>query len=344
MGMEAYSAFLAHQRAAIAIATATSSSSSATKSAAPPPVGCISHALAVEKYHRMLSELIVRGNYYITPPQLNTILRWATVDAATPEDSDSSWKLLVLMVQEQRKEILPDAATTFLLESLCAVEPKYMTTAAWRCLTLYMAVVSNWNLDAKSLNNYAERDFADVVLLMDESQWKPWRSVLLSTALHANDPAASRASILLSRLVTRDAQRVFGQGEKYTEILETELSTWQNELKTAVKTLCGRLPESGWYDAPPLVGNLDTKTMQEAANTGKRALVYLQQLIESGQAKSLPVKFSHSASYRDSIAIIDLLLPAIGNQGQNGEKISISLPKSVCRYWQACFSCDGEVN
>jgi len=320
MGMDAYSAFLAHQRAAMA---STSSTTTA------PPVGCISHAMAVEKYHRMLSELVVRGNYYITPPQLVRILRWATVESATPADSNSSWRLLMLMVQDRRKEIEPVAANRFLTESLCAIEPQYMSGYGWQCLTLYMAAVSNWHVDLRSREGYQNYDLANEVVLTSEDKWPAWRSVLLSTALHAEDPAATQASVLLSRLVAHDAQAIFSS-EEYTKLLETELSTWQNELKTAVQTLCGRLPERGWHDAPPLLAfssNVAPQAMKQAANTAKRALLYLQQLIENGQAKSLPVKFSHAASYRESTVTIDLQLPAIG-LATVVQKVSISLPKN----------------
>jgi ubiquitin C-terminal hydrolase len=323
LSMEAYSAFLAHQRSAMAAAGTTTSA---------PPVGCISHAVAVEKYHRMIAELVVRGNYFITCVQLNKILNWATVEAATPADSDSSWRLLILMVHERRKEIEPKAAIEFLLHSLCAVQPKYMTWSGWRCLTLYMAAVNNWHIDIKSREGYELYDLTNEVVLTSESQWVAWRSVLLSTALHAKEPVSSRASALLSRLAANDAQTVFS-AEKYTELLETELSTWQNELKTAVQTLCGRLPESGWHDAPPLDKNRfsslssdkeSQEKMTRAANTAKCALSYLQQLIENGQAKSLPVHFAHAASYRDSAANIDLQLPGT----QISQKISVTLPKN----------------
>lgn len=325
MGMDAYSAFLAHQRAAMA-ASGTLNSPSATA----PPVGCISHAMAVEKYHRMLSELVIRGNYFITSPQLNRILRWATVDSATPADSDSSWRLLMLMVHDRRKEIQNTTASRFLIESLCAVEPRFMSSHGWECLILYMAAVSNWNLDLTNKQGY---DLANEVVLSSENQWPAWRSVLLSTALHAEDPAATQASILLSRIVSHDAQAIFSN-EEYTKLLETELSTWQNELKAAVQTLCGRLPEKGWHDAPRLLAssassssNVDIQALKHAANTAKRSLSYLQQLIENGQAKSLPVKFSHAASYRDSTVTIDLQLPAFG-VSTIVQKVAISIPKN----------------
>ncbi|KAG7672415.1 putative Ubiquitin carboxyl-terminal hydrolase 24 [Nannochloris sp. 'desiccata'] len=323
MGMDAYSDFLAHQRAAMA-AAGTSTSTTATA----PPVGCISHAMAVEKYHRMLSELIVRGNYYITSLQLNRILRWATVEAATAADSDSSWRLLMLMVHDRRKEIEIVAANRFLTESLCAVEPQFMSWYGWQCLTLYMAAVNNWNIDVKNREGYENYDLANDVGLSSKSQWPAWRSVLLSTALHAEDPAATQASVLLSRLVAHDAQAVFSSVE-YANLLGTELSTWQNELETAVSTLCGRLPERGWHDAPPLLVSsaVDTQAMKQAANTAKRALLYLQQLIENGQAKSLPVKFSHAASYRESTTTIDLQLPSFG-VATVVQKLTISLPKN----------------
>jgi hypothetical protein len=319
MGMDAYSAFLTHQRTAMAAAGTTIA----------PPKGCISHAMAVEKYHRMLSELVVRGNYYITPPQLERILKWATVDSATPADSKSSWRLLMLMVHSSRKEIEPNAASAFLLESLCAVKPQYMTWSGWQCLTLYMAAVSNWNIDMKNREGYEEIDLANEVVLSSESQWQAWRSVLVSTALHAEDRPASRASVLLSRLVAHDAQIVF-HGEAYATLLQTELSTWQNELETAVRTLCGRLPESGWHDAPPCFATASSscESMQQAAKTAKRALLYLQQVIECGQAKSLPVKFSHAASYRDSTAVIDFQLPGVHATSQIAQKLTISLPKN----------------
>ncbi len=324
MGMDAYSAFLAQQRAAMAAAGTTTTA---------PPVGSISHAMAVEKYHRMLSELIVRGNYYIITPQLESILSWATVESATKADSDSSWRLLMSMVHDRRKEIEIGPANEFLLDSLCAVEPEYMSWSGWRCLTLYMAVVGNWNLEVKSREGYRAYDFVGDVVLRSESQWGPFRTVLLSTALHAKDPSAIRAANLLSRLVAHDAQTVF-TNEQYAQVLETELSTWQNELEAAVKSLCGRLPESGWYDAPPLdttsslpLTEARQHEMKQASITAKRALLYLQQLIENGQAKSLPVTFSHSASYRDSTAVIDLQLPG-SVQNQAIPKLSISLPKN----------------
>ena len=325
--MDAFSKFLKNQRKAAA----------RSPTGTPPPVGPIPHKLAVESYHTLIHELICKSSYLVGNDQLKTILKWATEEAVTSEDSESSWQLLTGATTQYINVVEMGDVHEFISESLCTLSPAYISWKAWCCVTAWMVRACN---NQANLDGGDNIDYAADVRLPRGVNWAPWRRWLTEVALKAPGPAASRASQLLARLVVWDAQRKLTL-EEWQIVLKDELEVWQETLRGAVKTLCGRLP-TAWHDSPPLsdaavfraaaAQELSPESLggriqeiKNAARAAQRALLHLQAIIDCGQNLSLPSRFAHSSSYRDVqselVLQINIQQPAI-------QKFTLSLPRN----------------
>ncbi len=73
------------------------------------------------------------------------MLEWATKKALTPHDSAQAWNLITQMVYG-RHEVVEEAAVSFLHTHLCTLTPETLTWQGWRCITAYLAALSNWEV------------------------------------------------------------------------------------------------------------------------------------------------------------------------------------------------------
>jgi len=291
----------------------------------PPPVGCFSHQDAALQLRGLVLELVKRGGYYLTLGQMCIMLHWAidheffeegdcknVGSVPTSDDADEAWNLLTALIMDN-KYIQQDSAVEFFKQKLCGVDPQVVSRCAWRCITAYMAAISDWN----SALTESWEDYSALVGIIPGVNWEPGRRLLAAIALHGPEYAASRASQLLAQLVAFQSRKVFPADEQRSLVVE-EIGSWRGELLRAAEALLERVPNI-WYDAPPAAvwkdgvsGGDQVLVIEKALRTAERALYYLNGLVQFGRGRCLPARFSHAASFRDMDAALDLQLQPFG--------------------------------
>ena len=269
-------------------------------------VTAFSHIDAIHHYLTLLHTVIDRGSYYVTYPQLKTMLEWATLLSNSPQDSEPAWNLLFTMVYE-RKEIKEEAGLRFVTECLCEVDAAAVTKPAWRCITAFLASVVDWeaNLKEKQSRN-GGRDLCYEISINKDIDWQPWRKLFTGIILRSGEESAvTGASLLLARLVAFDARGVMS-AEEHKALLTSELETWLGELRTSVGLLCGRQLPLAWHAVPCLDPSLSADDAHMALQTTHRSLFHLKCMVESGYHLSMPSRFGHAANYREDDVMIEV--------------------------------------
>lgn len=289
------------------------------------------HDNAVEILLRLVSEAARNGTYYLSLVQLKTMYHWTTMDGILDSDADRVWDLLTSFVCGRDRQMQQDTAVGFFHNHLSKIDPERVTVPAWRCITAYMAVSSNWDVELRE----ESEDYASVIEVSPGLTWECSRQLMAAVTLQGGEAVAAAASLLLAHLVGSSLGHVLGV-EAQKKLVSEDIAAWRAELFSAVETLTGRLPRS-WYDCPPLLSMGDIKNTaekivvnssglmynMEACRRAQRALEHLHELVEQCHCRSVPSLVAHAASYRDVEMVVDLTMQSIavetgtGHQGQS---------------------------
>ena len=288
-----------------------------------PDIGPFTHMDAVFSWHRLLTSAVCRAGCRLSAQTLQQFLLWATDSAVTFQDANSAWNLLE-NIAVNKVGLEENVVQDFFLNYLRHVIPSRITRQAWKCITAFMARISNWSVDIEK-NKYGGNSGDDL---------KTFTSSINESLIYPNDPygilsflenvamgapnettvSASEllASLLSNPLRTWNKETIINQ----LGIIRSHFDNWKQIIIDSSIILCDHLPNC-WNDLLPTMPLLETK-LQTAEGSitspstygavlkAMRALYCLYLTLRSCQLKEMPSVFSHLAAYKDLDIVINV--------------------------------------
>lgn len=215
-----------------------------------------SHRMVVGAFMRLIASIIATRLSTVGEAHLCRVLKWAQNLKKFPNAAAACWELLtVLLHGTARRDVIDyETARDFLCKHLCTVAPESVVgSAAWTCLVVFMAAISNWERDL--LVSQAPQLLTDLITVRPGSIWNAERVLLLSLMLEGEESVSNAACNLLSELVACRAREQLERDEyvtllgEYTDKDGELMRKLVRDTEEMVGLAVGKINESSsaWY-------------------------------------------------------------------------------------------------
>ena len=266
---------------------------------------------AVEAWHGLIWELIIKGNWYVSASQLNEILSWCIYRKVNAHDSKLAWQLLIKICSHSAYQCSEEAACDLFNRRMCELSPSHLDENGWACFIVYMRALGDWNGAPQEGNEYIHINSKNVGAL--QFIWKLVLEAPLNTSFEAAKTLAAINIQGLAKFYDRDT---------YHEHICYEIRSRLDQLYLSFKIMWGSL-QLEWHTGP----RLSLGDVGQAENL-KRTLEYLHLLVSQGRSSgglfSPPL---HSAAFQDFEVSLTLQLPP--HLDQSSHLLKIRCPRNM---------------